>query len=103
MPGPIEEAAKCQSPGEHEFAYGPFLGIDPSDDLVQIQVFWAPGKTVDAKLAMYRRIVQRLAEDPGVRSADILISVVETAAENWSFGNGETQFYRRPERDTAPA
>ena len=36
--------------GEHEFAYGPFLGIDRGDDLVQIQVFWAPGKTVEAKL-----------------------------------------------------
>jgi hypothetical protein len=23
----------------------------------------------------------------------VLISVVETAADNWSFGNGETQFY----------
>ena len=89
--------------GEHEFAYGPFLGIDRSDDLVQIQVFWAPGKTVDAKLAMYRRIVERLAEDPGVRPEDVLISVVETAAENWSFGNGETQFYKRPDRDAAPA
>jgi 4-oxalocrotonate tautomerase len=89
--------------GEHEFAYGSFLGIDRSEDLVQIQVFWAPGKAVDAKLAMYRRIVERLADNPGVRPADILISVVETAAENWSFGNGETQFYQRPDRDAAPA
>jgi 4-oxalocrotonate tautomerase len=80
--------------GEHEFAYGAFLGIDRSADLVQIQVFWAPGKTVEAKLAMYRRIVERLGGNPGVRSEDILISVVETAAENWSFGNGETQFYK---------
>ena len=79
--------------GEHEFAYGPFLGIDRSDDLVQIQVFWAPGKPVAAKLAMYQRIVQRLRDNPGVRPQDILISVIETAAENWSFGNGETQFY----------
>jgi phenylpyruvate tautomerase PptA (4-oxalocrotonate tautomerase family) len=80
--------------GENEFAYGPFLGIDRSDDIVQIQVFWAPGKTVDAKLAMYNRIVERLAANPGVRPEDVLISVVETAAENWSFGNGETQFYK---------
>jgi 4-oxalocrotonate tautomerase len=78
----------------YEFAYGPFLDIDRSDDLVQIQVFWAPGKTVDAKLAMYRRIVERLGDNPGVRPQDVLISVIETAAENWSFGNGETQFYR---------
>ena len=80
--------------GEHEFAYGPFLGIDRSDDLVQILVFWAPGKTVDAKLALYKRIVERLGTNPGVRSEDVLISVVEAAAENWSFGNGETQFYK---------
>jgi 4-oxalocrotonate tautomerase len=80
--------------GEHEFAYGGFLGIDRSDDLVQIQVFWAPGKTVDVKLAMYQRIIERLGSNPGVRPEDVLISVIETPAENWSFGNGETQFYR---------
>ena len=86
--------------GDDEFAYGPFLGIDRSDDLVQVQVFWAPGKSVKAKLAMYRRIVERLADNPGVRPEDILISVVETAAENWSFGHGETQFY--PPADRPP-
>ena len=80
--------------GEHEFAYGPFLGIDRSDDLVQIQVFWAPGKTIEAKLAMYKKIVERLGTNPGVRPEDVLISVVEAAADNWSFGNGETQFYK---------
>jgi 4-oxalocrotonate tautomerase len=87
--------------GEHEFAYGPFLGIDRGDDLVQIQVFWAPGKTVDAKLTMYKKIVERLGINPGVRPEDVLISVVETAAENWSFGNGETQFYKPRERQDA--
>jgi 4-oxalocrotonate tautomerase len=80
--------------GEHAFAYGAFLGIDRTDDLIQIQIFWAPGKAVDAKLAMYGKIVERLGARPGVRPQDILISVVETAAENWSFGNGEAQFYK---------
>ncbi len=82
--------------GRHEFAYGAFLDIERSEDLVQIQVFWAPGKTVEAKLAMYERIVERLGSSPGVRPEDVLISVIETAAENWSFGNGETQFYKPP-------
>ncbi|HEY1519883.1 MAG TPA: tautomerase family protein [Solirubrobacteraceae bacterium] len=89
--------------GKDEFAYGPFLGIDRSDDLVQIQVFWAPGKTADAKLAMYKRIVARLGANPGVRPEDVLISVVETAADNWSFGNGETQFYQSHDRQPAAA
>lgn len=79
---------------EHSFAYGAFLDIDRSAELVQIQVFWAPGKTVEAKLSMYKRIVERLGANPGVRPEDVLISVVETAAENWSFGNGEAQFYK---------
>ena len=79
--------------GADAFAFGPFLGIDRSDDLVQIQVFWAPGKSVEQKLAMYRRVVERLGTNPGVRPQDVLISVNETAAENWSFGNGDTQFY----------
>ena len=80
--------------GADAFAYGPFLGIERSDDLVQIQVFWAPGKSTEDKLAMYRRIVERLSANPGVRPEDVLISVTETAAENWSFGLGETQFYK---------
>jgi 4-oxalocrotonate tautomerase len=79
--------------GENEFAYGSFLGIERTDDLVQIQVFWAPGKSVEARLAMYKKIVEPLGENPGVRPEDVLISVFETAAENWSFGSGETQFY----------
>jgi 4-oxalocrotonate tautomerase len=79
--------------GPHEFAFGPFLSIDRSDELIQIQVFWAPGKSAEQKLAMYARIVERLGANPGVRPEDVLISVTETAAENWSFGNGEAQFY----------
>jgi 4-oxalocrotonate tautomerase len=47
---------------------------------------------------MYRQIVTRLVANPGVRPEDVLISVVETAAENWSFGNGETQFYELADR-----
>jgi 4-oxalocrotonate tautomerase len=79
--------------GEGELAYGDFLGIDRSDDLVQIQIFWAP-KPVDAKLAMYRTIVERLGKNPGVRPEDVLISVIESPAENWSFGHGQAQFHR---------
>ncbi|MFI6076475.1 tautomerase family protein [Actinoplanes sp. NPDC051343] len=79
--------------GEGEFAYGDFLGIDRSGDLVQIQIFWAP-KPVEAKLAMYRGIVERLGTNPGVRPEDVLISVVESPPENWSFGHGEAQFHR---------
>ena len=42
---------------------------------------------------MYRKIVERLQANPGVRPEDVLISVAEAAADNWSLGNGDTQFY----------
>jgi phenylpyruvate tautomerase PptA (4-oxalocrotonate tautomerase family) len=57
----------------------------------------------EAKLAMYKRIVERLGDNPGVRPEDVLISVIETAADNWSFGNGETQFYEPVDRQAAAA
>ena len=93
----IEDGDRFMAISEHgddEFAFGSFLEIDRSSDLVQVQVSWAPGKTVEVKLAMYKRIVERLGLNPGIRPQDVLISVVESAAENWSFGNGEAQFYR---------
>ena len=102
----IKDGDRFMAITEHtrdEFAYGSFLGIERSDDLVQIQVFWAPGKTVDAKLAMYKRIVERVGDKLGVRPEDVLISVTETAAENWSFGNGETQFYKSADHHPAAA
>jgi 4-oxalocrotonate tautomerase len=60
----------------------------------QSEVAGTPGKAFEAKLAMYRKIVELLRINPGVRPEDVLISVVETAAENWSLGNGEPQFYK---------
>ena len=44
---------------------------------------------------MYHLIVERLQINPGVRPEDVLISVVETPVENWSFANGDAQFYKR--------
>jgi hypothetical protein len=56
-----------------------------------------------AKLAMYKRIVERLETNPGVRGEDVMVSVVDTPAENWSFGKGKTQFYNPAERQVAVA
>ena len=95
---PIKDGDRFMSITEHEaseFVYGrEFLDIARTDDLVQIQIFWSPGKTAEMKQAMYKAIVERLAKAPGIRPEDVFICVFEAPAENWSFGNGETQFYR---------
>jgi phenylpyruvate tautomerase PptA (4-oxalocrotonate tautomerase family) len=94
----IKDGDRFQTVSEHEafeFGYGAnFLDIARTDGLVQIQIFWSPGKTTEVKQAMYKAIVARLQKNPGVRPEDVLINVVEAPTENWSFGNGDTQFYQ---------
>lgn len=69
-----------------------YLGIDRSDDLVVIQVTCLNSRSVAQKQAFYRRIVDKLAADPGLRPQDVFINLVETTRENWSFGNGVAQY-----------
>jgi phenylpyruvate tautomerase PptA (4-oxalocrotonate tautomerase family) len=71
-----------------------YLGIAHSADLVMIQIALRRGRSVEAKQALYRSISERLAQAPGVRPADVLITLVENGAEDWSFGNGEAQYVK---------
>jgi phenylpyruvate tautomerase PptA (4-oxalocrotonate tautomerase family) len=68
-----------------------FFDIARSDDFVVVQVTVSFGRTVDQKKVLYRRIVERLIDEPGIRSEDIFINLVEVAKENWSFGLGIAQ------------
>ena len=78
---------------DSQFDYGAdYLGIQRSDDLVMIQITANNTRTIDQKKALYARIAERLADDPGLRPGDVLINLVEVAKENWSFGNGEAQY-----------
>lgn len=69
-----------------------YLGIERSDDLVFMQLTVNNTRTLDQKKALYRRIVERLADSPGLRPEDVFISLVEVVPENWSLGNGVAQY-----------
>jgi 4-oxalocrotonate tautomerase len=72
-----------------EFDYHPsYLDIQRSDDLVIVQITANNTRGVEQKKAFYRAVVDNLVANPGVRPEDVLINLVETAKENWSFGNG---------------
>jgi phenylpyruvate tautomerase PptA (4-oxalocrotonate tautomerase family) len=76
-----------------DFDYDPgYLGIARSDDLVIVQIACNNTRTVAQKQAFYRSVADKLAADPGVRPEDVLINLLETAKENWSFGNGIAQY-----------
>lgn len=81
---------------EHEprdFIYDrKYFNIERSDELVLIQMTVSNTRNVEQKKALYRRIVERLGANPGLRPQDVFINLVEVAKENWSFGNGEAQY-----------
>ena len=80
---------------EPDFSYGAdYLDIARSDDLVIIQLTVSNTRTVAQKKALYRRIVERLTESPGLRPEDILINLVEVRPENWSFGHGIAHYVK---------
>jgi 4-oxalocrotonate tautomerase len=83
---------------ESDFSYGKsFLGIERSDDLVFIQMTVNNTRTLEQKRALYRQLVERLSESPGLRPEDIFISLVEVLPENWSLGNGIAQYAPKEE------
>lgn len=69
-----------------------YLGIEYSDELVIIQITCNDTRTIDRKKALFAAIADNLAERPGLRPQDIVISLVEVKKENWSFGNGMAQY-----------
>ena len=69
-----------------------YLDISRTDDVVFVQITLNAGRSTDQKRALYERIAELLAESPGLRPQDLLISLVEVARENWSFGDGKAQY-----------
>jgi len=73
-----------------------FMGMQRSADFVVIQIFLSRGRTTEIKQALYRRIVDRLANSPGIRPDDIFIALSEMGLDDWSFGRGEAQYVLNP-------
>ncbi len=69
-----------------------YLDIRRTDDVVFVQITLNAGRTLAQKRALYARIAEILAENPGIRPGDVLVNLVEVPKENWSFGNGVAQY-----------
>ena len=85
---------KFQVITEHDadLVYDPkYLGIERSEGVVFVQIFLRKGRTPDQKRALYKRIAE-LAAEGGVRKQDILVTLSETDAVDWSFGDGIAQY-----------
>ena len=69
-----------------------YLGVPRTDSVVFIQVTLSAGRKLAQKRAFYQQVVENLAKAPGLRREDVVINLVETAWENWSFGNGVAHY-----------
>jgi len=69
-----------------------YLGVHRSDRVVFVEITMSFGRKPQQKRKLYKRMAEILAQAPGLPPEDLLINLVETSWENWSFGNGEAQY-----------
>ena len=69
-----------------------YVGIQRSDRIVFVQITLSFGRKPQQKRKLYKRMAEILAGSPGLPPQDLLINLVETSWENWSFGNGDAQY-----------
>ena len=76
-----------------DFVFDPaYLGITRTAGCVFIQITLNKGRTTEVKQALYKAIAEGLHQRLQFRLEDVLINLVETDKENWSFGNGIAQY-----------
>lgn len=77
----------------NDLIYDPsYLGVDRNADIVIVQITLSAGRKPPQKRRLFQRMAEILAANPGLRPQDLMINLVETTWENWSFGNGEAQY-----------
>ena len=76
-----------------DLIYDPsYLGVERSDNIVMVQITLSAGRKPGQKRKLFQSMAEIMAKNPGLRPQDLMISLVEVAWENWSFGNGESQY-----------
>ena len=92
----VPEHDRFQIITEHDaggIIYDPgYLGIDRTDDIVLVQITLSAGRKPKQKRDFYARAAELLAQEPGLKPQELLINLVEVVWENWSFGNGKSQY-----------
>lgn len=88
-----DQFAVVSEHGRENLVYSPdYLDVERTDDVVFVQITLNEGRPVEKKKALYAKIVELFAEDPGVRPEDVIINLVEVEKANWSYGNGVAQY-----------
>jgi phenylpyruvate tautomerase PptA (4-oxalocrotonate tautomerase family) len=71
-----------------------YLGVHRTDDIVIVNILAGRWRDTGTKQALYRRVVELLAENPGVSPANVQIFLSPNDRDDWSFGNGLAQYVK---------
>ncbi len=69
-----------------------FLGVQHSAHVVFVQITCSRGRSVEMKKALYAKIASGISLASTFSAADVIINLVETGREDWSFGLGIAQY-----------
>jgi phenylpyruvate tautomerase PptA (4-oxalocrotonate tautomerase family) len=68
------------------------VGVAATEHPVVIQAFLNRGRSVEQKRAFYEALARHINQQTGTSKEGVIVSLVEVAGEDWSFGNGEAQY-----------
>lgn len=63
-----------------------------SEDRVMMHLVMRAGRSNKAKQAFYRKVVENLSQNPGIKPANVLVTITENHDIDWSFRGGVAQF-----------
>lgn len=71
-----------------------YLGIQRSNDIVFVHIVAGKWRDTATKKALYKRVVDLLAKDPGIRPEDVQIILSLNERDDWSFGKGLASYVK---------
>lgn len=69
-----------------------FLGVQHSQHVVFVQISCSAGRSLELKKTLYATIASGIAAVSTFKPEDVIINLLETSRENWSFGLGIAQY-----------
>ena len=73
-----------------------YLDIPRTEGYVLVRITLLEGRAPEVKRAFYARLARELHERAGVRPEDVMVVLVETRLDAWSFGGGEANLLDLP-------
>ncbi|WP_242226745.1 tautomerase family protein [Bacillus cereus group sp. BfR-BA-01358] len=83
---------------QNQFLYDPYYllerGEKRTENMMYVSITCGQGRTIKQKSDLYQSISSKVSECSSIKCANIFITVNETSAENWSFGQGMAQLVK---------